>query len=146
MLGQQSQPSQRPLDERERAEVDRVPAGLQRTYPNFITQEGVLGAEWSKMDRRVTPRHNVTLPYTRMLVGPMDYTPGGFRNETPSTFEVRAEMPMVQNTRGQTLAMYAPRRGARPRIMRPTESSITPTAAINVPTGTGRSCAAAGLT
>ncbi|HEY9109092.1 MAG TPA: glycoside hydrolase family 97 protein [Roseateles sp.] len=83
-----------------------VPAGLQRTYPNFITQEGVLGAEWSKMDRRVTPKHNLNLPYTRMLVGPMDYTPGGFRNETPATFEVRAEMPMVQNTRGQTLAMY----------------------------------------
>ena len=83
-----------------------VPAGLQRTYPNFITQEGVLGAEWSKMDRRVTPAHNVTLPYTRMLTGPMDYTPGGFRNETPATFEVRAEMPMVQNTRGQALAMY----------------------------------------
>lgn len=83
-----------------------VPAGLQRTYPNYITQEGVLGAEWSKMDRRVTPRHNVTLPYTRMLAGPMDYTPGGFRNELPATFEVRAEMPMVQNTRGQALAMY----------------------------------------
>jgi alpha-glucosidase len=83
-----------------------VPAGLQRTYPNFITQEGVLGAEWSKMDRRVTPSHNLNLPYTRMLVGPMDYTPGGFRNETPASFEVRAEMPMVQNTRGQALAMY----------------------------------------
>jgi len=83
-----------------------VPAGLQRSYPNFITQEGVLGAEWSKMDRRVTPGHNLMLPYTRMLAGPMDYTPGGFRNATPATFEVRAEMPLVQNTRGQTLAMY----------------------------------------
>lgn len=83
-----------------------VPAGLQRSFPNYITQEGVLGAEWSKMDRRVTPGHNVTLPYTRMLVGPMDYTPGGFRNATPATFEVRAEMPLVQNTRGQALAMY----------------------------------------
>ncbi|WP_457356603.1 glycoside hydrolase family 97 protein [Roseateles sp. P5_D6] len=83
-----------------------VPAGLQRTYPNYITQEGVLGAEWSKMSTRTTPSHNVTLPYTRMLVGPMDYTPGGFRNATPATFEVRAEMPLVQNTRGQALAMY----------------------------------------
>jgi alpha-glucosidase len=83
-----------------------VPAGLQRTYPNYITQEGVLGAEWSKMTARTTPSHNVTLPYTRMLVGPMDYTPGGFRNATPATFEVRAEMPLVQNTRGQALAMY----------------------------------------
>lgn len=83
-----------------------VPAGLQRTYPNFITQEGVLGAEWNKMDRRVTPQHNLMLPYTRMLAGPLDYTPGGFRHRTPSTFEVRAEMPLTQTTRGQALAMY----------------------------------------
>ena len=83
-----------------------IPAGLQRTYPNFITQEGVLGAEWNKMDRRVTPQHNLMLPYTRMLAGPMDYTPGGFRHRTPSTFEVRGEMPFVQSTRGQALAMY----------------------------------------
>jgi alpha-glucosidase len=83
-----------------------VPAGLQRSYPNFITQEGVLGAEWNKMDKRVTPRHNVTLPYTRMLAGPMDYTPGGFRNATPQTFQVHAVMPQTQSTRGQALAMY----------------------------------------
>lgn len=83
-----------------------VPAGLQRTYPNFITQEGVLGAEWNKMDKRVTPQHNLMLPYTRMLAGPMDYTPGGFRHSTPSTFDVRAQMPLTQTTRGQALAMY----------------------------------------
>jgi alpha-glucosidase len=83
-----------------------VPAGLQRSYPNFITQEGVLGAEWNKMDKRVTPQHNLMLPYTRMLAGPLDYTPGGFRNGTPSTFEVRARMPLTQTTRGQALAMY----------------------------------------
>jgi len=83
-----------------------VPAGLQRSYPNFITQEGVLGAEWNKMDRRITPQHNLMLPYTRMLAGPMDYTPGGFRNTTPQGFEVRAVMPQTQTTRGQALAMY----------------------------------------
>ena len=83
-----------------------VPAGLQRTYPNFITQEGVLGAEWNKMTDRVTPKHNLMLPYTRMLAGPMDYTPGGFRNGTPASFGVRAEMPLTQTTRGQALAMY----------------------------------------
>lgn len=83
-----------------------VPAGLQRTYPNYITQEGVLGAEWNKMDKRITPQHNLMLPYTRMLVGPMDYTPGGFRNATPQAFEVRAVMPQTQTTRGQALAMY----------------------------------------
>jgi alpha-glucosidase len=83
-----------------------VPAGLQRSYPNYITQEGVLGAEWNKMDKRVTPQHNLMLPYTRMLTGPMDYTPGGFRNVTPATYEVRAVMPQTQTTRGQALAMY----------------------------------------
>lgn len=83
-----------------------VPAGLQRTFPNYITQEGVLGAEWNKMDKRITPRHNLMLPYTRMLVGPMDYTPGGFRNVPAAQFEVRAVMPQVQTTRGQALAMY----------------------------------------
>jgi len=83
-----------------------VPDGLARTWPNFITQEGVKGAEWNKMDRRITPQHNVMLPYTRMLAGPMDYTPGGFRNATPQTFEVRAVLPQTQTTRGQALAMY----------------------------------------
>ncbi|HJV69347.1 glycoside hydrolase family 97 protein [Ideonella sp.] len=83
-----------------------VPAGLQRTYPNYITQEGVLGAEWNKMDRRITPQHNLMLPYTRMLAGPLDYTPGGFRNVPTQAFEVRAVMPQTQTTRGQALAMY----------------------------------------
>ena len=83
-----------------------VPAGLQRSYPNFITQEGVLGAEWHKMAKKVTPQHNLMLPYTRMLAGPMDYTPGGFHNATPATFAVREVLPMTQTTRGQALAMY----------------------------------------
>ncbi len=83
-----------------------VPAGLQRTYPNFITQEGVLGAEWHKMQAKVTPEHNLMLPYTRMLAGPIDYTPGGFNNGTPATFVVREKLPMTQTSRGQALAMY----------------------------------------
>jgi alpha-glucosidase len=83
-----------------------VPAGLQRTWPNFITQEGVMGAEWDKMKTIITPEHNLMLPYTRMLAGPMDYTPGGFRNGTPATFEVRDVRPFTQNSRGQELAKY----------------------------------------
>ena len=83
-----------------------VPAGLQRTYPNFITQEGVMGAEWNKMDSKITPRHNLMLPYTRMLAGPLDYTPGGFDNGTPASFRVREVNPQTQTTRGQALAMY----------------------------------------
>jgi alpha-glucosidase len=83
-----------------------IPDGLQRTYPNFVTQEGVMGAEWDKMNKNITPFHNLVLPYTRMLAGPMDYTPGGFHNATPDTFAVREVMPMTQTTRGQELAKY----------------------------------------
>jgi alpha-glucosidase len=82
------------------------PTGLVRTYPHYLTQEGVLGAEYNKWSRRITATHNVTLPYTRMLLGPMDYTPGGFRNVAPATFDPRNDLPFVQTTRGQALAMY----------------------------------------
>ncbi|HEX5345454.1 MAG TPA: glycoside hydrolase family 97 protein [Duganella sp.] len=82
------------------------PNGLNRTWPNFITQEGVLGAENNKWSARITATHNVTLPFTRMILGPMDYTPGGFRNATPSTFVARNHEPQVMTTRGQAVAMY----------------------------------------
>ncbi len=82
------------------------PAGLNRTWPNYLTQEGIMGAEYNKWSRRVTATHNVSLAYTRMLLGPMDYTPGGFRNRTPETFEVVNSPPQVQTTRGHGLAMF----------------------------------------
>ncbi|MBN1894785.1 glycoside hydrolase family 97 protein [bacterium] len=84
------------------------PTGLSRTFPNFITQEGVLGNEYNKWSSRVTPEHNVTLPFTRMLAGPMDYTPGGFRNATRDQFRVvggDAPAPFVMGTRCHQLAM-----------------------------------------
>lgn len=82
------------------------PDGLNRTWPNYITQEGVLGAENNKWSARITATHNVTLPFTRMILGPMDYTPGGFRNTTPGGFVARNHAPMVLTTRGQAVAMY----------------------------------------
>jgi alpha-glucosidase len=82
------------------------PRGLARTYPNFLSQEGVLGAEYNKWSRRVTATHNVSLAYTRMLLGPVDYTPGGFRNATPAEFQVINSPPQVQTTRGHGLAMF----------------------------------------
>jgi alpha-glucosidase len=82
------------------------PTGLTRTYPHYVTQEGVLGAEYNKWSARITATHNVTLPFTRMLLGPMDYTPGGFRNVTPQAFKNQFSLPTVQTTRGQALAMY----------------------------------------
>lgn len=82
------------------------PRGLTRTYPNFITQEGVMGAEYNKWSRRVTASNNVMLAYTRGLLGPMDYTPGGFRNVSPADFRIRNDLPFVQTTRAHGLAMY----------------------------------------
>ena len=82
------------------------PAGLNRTYPNYLTQEGIMGAEYNKWSRRVTATHNVSLAYTRMLLGPVDYTPGGFRNRTPAEFEVVNSPPQVQTTRGHGLGMF----------------------------------------
>lgn len=82
------------------------PTGLTRTYPNYVTQEGVLGAENNKWSRRITAGHNVTLAYTRMLLGPMDYTPGGFDNQTPETFRDRFLLPTVMTTRAHGLAMF----------------------------------------
>ncbi|KAF1695402.1 glycoside hydrolase family 97 protein [Pseudoxanthomonas daejeonensis] len=82
------------------------PTGLNRTWPNFLTQEGVLGAEYNKWSRRITPTHNVTLPFTRMLLGPMDYTPGGFRNVAPAQFQKSFTGPQVMGTRAHQLAMF----------------------------------------
>ncbi len=82
------------------------PTGLNRTWPNYLTQEGIMGAEYNKWSRRVTATHNVSLAYTRMLLGPLDYTPGGFRNTTPATFEVINSPPQVMTTRGHGLGMF----------------------------------------
>jgi alpha-glucosidase len=82
------------------------PTGIRRTYPNLITREGILGLEHTKWSEKVTPEHNVTIPFTRMLAGPMDYTPGGFQQVTREKFESRYESPMVMGTRCHHLAMF----------------------------------------
>lgn len=58
-----------------------VPRGWQRTYPNLLTTEAVYGAEWYNNVPTFTAKaasHNATLPFTRNVVGPMDYTPCTF--------------------------------------------------------------------
>jgi alpha-glucosidase len=82
------------------------PDGLRRTYPNLITREGVMGKEYLKWSARVTPTHNTTLPFTRMLAGPLDYTPGAFGNATRDQFIPRNQEPMAPNTRAHELALY----------------------------------------
>lgn len=82
------------------------PDGMRRTYPNVITREGVMGLEYNKWSARITPEHNVMLAFTRMLAGPMDYTPGGFTNVNPDTFEPRNVHPMVMGTRAHQVALF----------------------------------------
>jgi alpha-glucosidase len=82
------------------------PWGIQRTYPNVLDYEAVLGLENNKAGRRDGPVNRTTFPFTRMLNGPMDYTPGGFDNVTPEDFIARDKNPMVMGTRAQQLALY----------------------------------------
>jgi alpha-glucosidase len=82
------------------------PDGIIRTYPNMITREGVLGEEFSKFSGQLLPEHNVTLPFTRMLAGQMDYTPGGFLNVTKDEFQQGSLPTQVMNTRCAELAKF----------------------------------------
>ena len=82
------------------------PKGLRRKYPNVVTREGVKGLENCKWSDEITPEHNVTLPFIRMVAGPMDYTPGAMHNALGKNFFPRFERPMSQNTRCQELAKY----------------------------------------
>ena len=52
--------------------------GIRRTYPNMMTREGARGMEWNAWSEGNPPEHQVMLPFTRLLAGPMDYTPGIF--------------------------------------------------------------------
>ena len=84
------------------------PTGWSRTYPNLITREGVLGNEYSKWSGRVTPDHCLTIPFTRGMLGSMDFTPGGFRQKTKQSFRAvggDAPGPFVMGTRAYQLAM-----------------------------------------
>jgi alpha-glucosidase len=81
------------------------PTGWTRTYPNLLTREGVLGGEYSKWSSRVTPEHNVTLPFTRMLAGQMDYTPGAFLNRSMGQFR-NGSPTQAMGTRCHQLAMF----------------------------------------
>ena len=82
------------------------PTGLQKTYPNVIGYEGVQGLEYAKWSRNNVPRYDVTIPYIRMIAGPMDYTPGAMRNANKDNFRAINSNPMSQGTRCHQLAMY----------------------------------------
>jgi alpha-glucosidase len=84
-----------------------APKGFNRTWPNAITREGVLGSEYNIWSDKATPDHDLTLPFTRMLAGSMDYEPGILDNATISQFKpVGQQKVMSQGTRCHQLAMF----------------------------------------
>lgn len=86
-----------------------MPTGLQRTYPNLMTQEGVRGCEydaWSA-DGGNPPEHTVTIPFTRCLAGPVDYTPGILNYENPVPPYTRPQCTIAKQL-ALALVLYSP--------------------------------------
>lgn len=81
------------------------PTGLHRTYPNWMASEAARGSEFNNAPTLgITPEHTTILPFTRLLGGPMDFTPGLFRfklNQFDSTRTTR-----VRTTLAKQLALY----------------------------------------
>ncbi|WP_299585556.1 glycoside hydrolase family 97 protein [Mucilaginibacter sp.] len=82
------------------------PKGFNRTFPNNVTREGVLGSENNIGSDKASPNHDVTLPFTRMLAGSFDYEPGILNNATKKGFRPIEGMVMSQGTRCHQLAMF----------------------------------------
>lgn len=84
------------------------PTGLQRTYPNVINFEGVHGLEQMKWSPNTVDQvtYDVTMPFIRMVAGPIDYTQGAMRNSTKKSYFPNYSEPMSQGTRCHQLAEY----------------------------------------
>jgi alpha-glucosidase len=82
------------------------PSGLMTTWPNVINCEGVKGMENEKWGVKDHPGYDVSIPFIRMMAGPMDYTPGAMRNATKESIRPVNSNPMAQGTRCHQLAMY----------------------------------------
>lgn len=82
------------------------PSGLHRKYPNVMTYEGVYGLEHNKSSHDISPNHDLILPFTRMVAGPMDYTPGATVNATENDFHMNFIHPMSQGTRAHQGALF----------------------------------------
>lgn len=82
------------------------PAGLRRAYPNVVNYEGLKGLENVKWSDYITPEHNLTFPFIRMVAGPVDYTPGAMDNAHKENYSIRWTRPMSMGTRCHQVAMY----------------------------------------
>jgi alpha-glucosidase len=81
------------------------PNGLHRVYPNVVSYESVHGMEVNKWAKTVTPSHNLSLPFIRMVCGPMDFTPGAMRNYASKELTPNFNRPGSQGTRCHQLAL-----------------------------------------
>lgn len=83
------------------------PSGLERTFPNLLTSEAVMNLEYDKWDKvGIPPEHELMIPFTRMLAGPLDFHQGSFRGVPVGEFRPRNEAPLVMGTPCRTLASY----------------------------------------
>jgi len=82
------------------------PEGLHRKYPNVMTREGFIAYEYDKWSDILTPEYEVTIPFIRMVAGPMDYEPGTMQNAQKHDFRMTDERPMSQGTRIHQMAMF----------------------------------------
>jgi alpha-glucosidase len=83
-----------------------APKGFNRTYPNAVGREGVLGSEYDAWSNRISPGHDVTLPFTRMLAGGFDYEPGILNNATRKGTRPVAGVVTSPGTRCHQLSMF----------------------------------------
>ena len=84
------------------------PTGLNRTYPNVLNYEGVFGLEqckWAGADVDMV-KYEITIPFIRMLAGPLDFTQGAMRNAAKWCYAPVWSEPMSQGTRCRQLAEY----------------------------------------
>jgi alpha-glucosidase len=82
------------------------PKGFNRTWPNAVSREGVMGSEYDIWDNRVTPAHDVTLAFTRMLAGGFDYEPGILNNATKKQKLPISGVVTSAGTRCHQLSMF----------------------------------------
>ena len=82
------------------------PKGFNRTYPNAVAREGVLGSEYNIWSNRITPGHDVTLAFTRMLAGGFDYEPGILNNATLKGTRPVSGVVTSPGTRCHQLSMF----------------------------------------
>jgi hypothetical protein len=80
------------------------PTGYSRTYPNYIAAEAARGNEFNAWSNGNPPMHETILPFTRLLGGPMDYTPGIF--EIKMSFYDKTKKEQVHTTLAKQLALY----------------------------------------